>query len=205
MLNLGILEKELKKRWRYPYHWGRKQSDEWDRKTNFIYKTQNFDELLNKIYPFGRDLRDYAMNRWYNFWSAMGIEEMFAAHKNVIANKNSYDKLIDFRINNIPFDHKTSVYPGGFGFDVDYALKNKKVLIEWLYQNQSQQGRKHLKNRLFIILYNGYGQHWKMKAELTSIEKIIDIYVKSFNINNLISLNYGQGRIFSDIIWFLKR
>lgn len=47
-MDLVRLENELKKRWKYPYRWGRKQSNNWDRMTNFIYKTYSFELLLKK-------------------------------------------------------------------------------------------------------------------------------------------------------------
>ena len=202
---LWLIEKELTRRLQYPYHWGRKQSDDWDEKTNFIYDIQKFDDLFQKISHYNRELKDYAMNRWFNFWSAMGVEKIFAMHPNVTPNENRSDKLFDFTIDGVPFDHKTSVFPRGFGRNIGYALRNKKELIHWLYRNQSQQGRKHLKNRLFVVLYNKTGEHWKMKAELTTLKKIIDNYMKSFNIRNLVTLDFGEGKTYSDIIWFVKK
>jgi len=37
------IEKELKKRLPYPYKWGRKQNDEFDKLTNFVYSIPSFD------------------------------------------------------------------------------------------------------------------------------------------------------------------
>ncbi len=154
-MDLPRVERELKKRLPYPYRWGRKQSNSWDYDTNFIYKTYSFEMLLKRTENFDQSLRDYALNRWYNFWSAMAAEDIFTSHDNVKANKNAYDKLVDFKIDNIPFDHKTSVFPRGFNQSYQYAKEHEEELISWLYKNQSQQGRMHLKNRLFIIMYNG--------------------------------------------------
>jgi len=203
-MDLQRLENELKKRLPYPYRWGRKQTNDWDKLTNFIYKTYSFEALLKKTQHFNQNIKDYTFNRWFNFWSAMAVEYIFAIHNNVEPNKNSYDKLVDFKINNIPFDHKTSVFPKGYGKSIDYALKNKKDLIEWLYENQSQQGRKHLKNRLFVVLYCSSGQHWKLKAEIFLLKAEIDKYCENFNTESLISLDYGESKIFSDIIFVLN-
>jgi hypothetical protein len=41
-MDLQILEKALKLMWQYEYKWGRKQQDNWDQKTNFIYDTRTF-------------------------------------------------------------------------------------------------------------------------------------------------------------------
>jgi len=204
-MDLLRVEKELKKRLSYPYRWGRKQSDSWDRDTNFIYKTYTFESLLKKTEQFNQELRDYALNRWYNYWSAMTAEDIFTSHDNVEANKNIYDKLIDFKIIDIPFDHKTSIFPKGFGKSYEYAKEHKKELIQWLYENQSQEGRKHLKNRLFVVLYNDLEmQHWKMKSEIIQLKSSIDIYINNFSTKNLCKLDFGAGEVLSDIIWLQK-
>jgi hypothetical protein len=200
-MDLQRVEIELKKRLNYPYEWGRKQSNDWDRMTNFIYKTYSFETLLKKIENLEEDVQNYALNRWYNFWSAMAVEYIFATHKNVEANKNSYDKLVDFKINGIPFDHKTSVFPKEYNHSINFAKTNKTDLINWLYSNQSQQGRKHLKNRLFIVLYDSKGEHWKLKAEISLLQYEIDKYCKSFKEANLIKLDFGDGIVYSDIIF----
>lgn len=204
-MDLSRVELELKKRLPYPYSWGRKQSDSWDKDTSFIYTTYRFEALLKKTERFDQPLKNYALNRWYNFWSAMAAEFIFTSHKKVTANKDVYDKLVDFQIENIPFDHKTSVFPKGFNQSFKYAKENKRELMNWLYKNQSQEGRKHLKNRLFIILYdNDEMQHWKMKSEITNLKTAIDNYIESFSVNSLIKLDFGEGAILSDIIWITK-
>ena len=48
-LDLTQVEKELKKRLDYPYKWGRKQNNFFDKQTNFIYKTFPFENLLGEI------------------------------------------------------------------------------------------------------------------------------------------------------------
>ena len=204
-MDLQSTEIELKKRLTYPYKWGRKQSNALDKKTNFIYNTESFNILLKRIESLNQTLKDYALNRWFNFWSAKVVESIFVAHENVLSNKNTYDKLIDFKINNIPFDHKTSKFPIGFNQSYTNARKSEKELIRWLYDNQSQQGRKHLKNRLFILLYDGKTkEHWKLKSELKLIKSAIDDYVKSFSINKLYSFDFGEGKVLAGIIWIVK-
>ncbi len=200
-MDLLRVEKELKKRWIFPYKWGRKQNDTWDKNTNFIYKTYTFEALEKQLANSEQDLKDYAMNRWYNYWSAKAVEAIFANHKNVIANRNQYDKLVDFTINNIPFDHKTTVFPKGFKQSVSYGEAHKNELIRWLYQNQSQQGRKHHNNRIFVVLYDENGQHWRLKAAIQDIKTVIDNYMLTFAQENLIKLNFNNKTVYSDIIW----
>ncbi len=204
-MDLQRVERELINRLSYPYRWGRKQSNSWDHATNFIYKTYSMQKLLILIEPMTQDLKDYAMNRWYNYWSAMAVEDIFSSHSCVKANSNVYDKLVDFKINDIPFDHKTSVFPRGFKHSYEYALEHKKELIEWLYINQSQEGRKHLSNRLFIIMYDRQREeHWKMKSEIMIVKKAIDKYIKNFQSDKLEKVYIGEEEILSDIIWITK-
>ena len=201
-MNLQSLESELKKRLDFPYTWGRKQSDEWDRKTKFIYQTQDFESLETQCKDFDNELRNYAFNRWLNFWSAKAIEQIFTNYPNVRKEENQFSKTVDFYISEIPFDHKSSVFPKQFGQSLDYAIEHKKELIEWLYQNQSQQGRKHLENRLFIIFFDEKnGEHWKMKTELSLIKEKIEDYLGNFSKDNLVSLNLDSREILSDVIW----
>ena len=200
-MDLQRLERELKKRWDYPYRWGRKQSNDWDQKTNFIYKTYAFKTLLKRIENLEKDIQNYALNRWYNFWSAMAVENIFTSHPNVTAKKNTYDKLVDFTIDDIPFDHKTSIFPNAYTKSIHYAIKNKKDLIKWLYENQSQQGRKHMKNRLFIVLYDSKAEHWKLKAEISLLKSKIDNYCENFNKEKLVTLNFDKDKVFSDVIF----
>jgi len=198
------IEFALKKRTEYPYNWGRKQLDDWDKQTNFIYQTYSFVSLVEKTKNFDQDLKNYVFNRWYNYWSAMAVEHVFSMHSIVKANKNKYDKLIDFSIKGIPFDHKTSVFPKAYYKSIEHAMANKKELILWLYQNQSQQGRKHLENRLFLVLYNAKGAHWKMKAEIGLLKNAVDVYINDFDQQKLTKLNFGNGPVLSDIIWVRK-
>jgi hypothetical protein len=200
-MDLLRVETELKKRLIYPYKWGRKQSDDWDAKTSFIYSTYTFEKLLEKTASFDEKVRDYALNRWYNFWSAEAVENLFSLHEKVKSNINKFDKLIDFTINTTCFDHKTTVFPIGFNQTVAYAKNNPAELIQWLYLNQSQESRKHMKNRLFIVLVEKNKEHWKLKAEIKLLKTEIDTYVENFNSENLFQFNLENNTILSDLLW----
>jgi hypothetical protein len=206
MLQLDLLENSLKKRWNHTYNWqGHKQNDLWDSKTKFIYHARSFRELFSLCNNFDSELKNYAYNRWYNFWSAQGVEQIFSSYENVVPSKNRYNKLVDFTIDNTPFDHKSSVYPNGFNKPIDYAKKNEPELIGWLYKNQSQEGRKHFKNRLFLIFFDTINkEHWKLKAEVSLIQQSIDKYLKCFSIENLYTFDFGEGEVVSGIIWVIK-
>ena len=204
-MNLNRIEEELKKRLCYPYRWGRKQSNDWDNQTNFIYRIDNFNDLLNEISKFNDEIKNYAMNRWYNLMSAKAVEYIFASYPNVIPNKNQYDKLVDFQINNISFDHKTSIFPKGFNQPFKYAKQNPIELIKWLYRNQSHEGRQHFKNRLFIILYDSqHMEHWKLKSEISLLQDNISNYINNFSRDRLYRLKINNEIIETDIIWVIR-
>lgn len=212
LMNTLLLEKELKKRLDFPYIWGRKQTDNFDNATNFIYKTTSFELLLNQIDSNFKsdanyqDLKNYTLNRWFNFWSAKAIEAIFCEHKNVSAHKNSKDKYTDFFISNIPFDHKTTVFPKGFNKSVPYAIEYKRELIAWFYKNQSQQKRQHFKNRLFLIVldFNNPKDNWKLKSEILWLQKTVSTYLSTFDVQNLESFYFQNQLIKSDVIWAIK-
>jgi len=211
-MNYKLLEKELKKRLEIPYVWNRKQNDLFDKQTNFIYKINSFDKVLKhvesdfKTHSNYTELKNYALNRWFNFWSAKAVESLFCEHQSIEPHINYKDKFIDFYIQNIPFDHKTTVFPNGFGKSVPYAFQHKRELIEWLYENQSQQQRKHLKNRIFVVLvnYQEENQHWKLKAELLWLKEIISNYLAEFNNQKLEKFNFQHELVKSDVIWAVK-
>tara|TARA_R110000787_G_scaffold109035_2_gene217517 strand:+ start:3969 stop:4607 length:639 start_codon:yes stop_codon:yes gene_type:complete len=208
-MNLVAIEIQLQKRLQYPYKWYRKQNDTWDNYTNFIYNINDWDALISEIsltvekYQLDKqELFYYAINRWYNFWSAMAVEKIFCSFPEIKPALNSRNKLVDFTINDIPFDHKTSVFPKGFNKDISYAKSHKRELINWLYENQSNQKRHHLKNRLFIIVYANNGEHWKLKAAISLLNKEIKNYVLNFNPTQLQKFIFTpQNETFSDIIW----
>lgn len=204
-------EAELKKRWAYPYRWGQKQNDEFDNATNFIYHIPLFAELLKetdrrfKSEKNYNDYFNYTLNRWYNFWSAQCIEQIFCSLPGVIPALDEKDRLIDFTIHGATFDHKTSVFPKNFPYKIEDAIKHTDELIKWLYKNQSQQKRKHLNNRLFIVLYSNDGEHWKLKAEISWLKERIEKYMLGFNPDYLMKFEFEQGNsIISDIIWAIK-
>jgi hypothetical protein len=205
------IEKELKKRIVYPYKWGRKQNDEFDRLTNFVYRISSFEEVIKEIENNFRsdkehqNISNYALNRWYNFWSAQAVEKIFCSIPNVKPALDEKDRLVDFSIDGVTFDHKTSIFPKNFPYPIDEAIKKTGELILWLYRNQSQQQRKHLKNRLFIVLYSSDGEHWKLKAEISWLKERIEKYMAGFNPHFLLKFPLEKNQeTLSDVIWAIR-
>lgn len=211
-LDLDNIEKELKKRCQFPYKWFRKQNDQWDRYTQFVYQIPNLEALARKIAIVGesQDLDkqqffQYAANRWCNFWSAQAVEQIFTEIDSIEPVAQPKDPEKDFYLFGIPFDHKTSVFPKQFQKTFEYAQNHKAELIEWLYKNQSTQKRHHTKNRLFIVVFDRNGEHWKLKAEISLLKKAIQKHVSSFKPKQLHSFTLADGqKTLSDIIWVSK-
>jgi|SRR5690554_426140 len=205
------IESELKKRLMYPYKWGQKQNDFFDNQTNFIYDILPFEELIDTINLNFRGKQDYdqyfnyALNRWYNFWSAHAVEKIFCSFPDVVPAKDEKDHLVDFTIQGVTFDHKTSVFPANYSQPLNKAIINTGQLILWLYENQSAEKRKHLKNRLFIVLYSTNGEHWKLKSEISLLKKEIEFYMIGFNPHFLLKFDLGDSsQTLADIIWVIK-
>ncbi len=209
--NLQQIETELKKRLVYPYKWGQKQNDNFDKQTNFIYHTFLFEELLKEIEERFKSEKDYdlyfnySINRWYNFWSAQAVENIFCSLPNVNPAMDSKDRLVDFTIDGVSFDHKTSVFPKNFPHKINEAIKRTDELIRWLYKHQSQQQRKHLKNRLFIVLYSKTSEHWKLKSEIMWLKDRIEKYMIGFNPDYLMKFEFEKNKVtLSDVIWAIR-
>jgi hypothetical protein len=205
------IESELKKRLSYPYKWGRKQNDYFDKLTNFVYGISSFDEVLIETEKrFSKDkenknIANYALNRWYNFWSAHAVEKIFCSLPNVKPALDEKNRLVDFTIDEVSFDHKTSVFPKNFPLPINEAFKKTDELILWLYKHQSQQQRKHLKNRLFIVLYSADGEHWKLKAEILWLKERIEKYMSGFNPHFLLKFNLEPDhQTLADVIWAVR-
>lgn len=129
------------------------QNNEQDRKTKFIYDVTDFDTLkllCNTVLSKDED-RKYAYHRWVNFQSSIYCEQLFYKYgaKKV---ENRKDKNKDIYIKDIPYDVKLTTYP--LSSEIKYNLETEdgiEGLIRWLYNNQSNEGRFHFKNRIFIV------------------------------------------------------
>jgi len=210
-VDLSYTETQLKKRRAYPYRWHRVQNNRFDHLTDFVYGVEDFDSVLEHMrrqFSGTADYQaafDYALNRWYNFWSAAAVEHIFQESSRVIPALNHRDRLVDFSIDGIEFDHKTSVFAKGYRRSLEYATGHPENLIEWLYANQSQQQRKHTRNRLFIVLHSSDGQHWKLKAEISWLHTIINNYLLTFSADAVHRFQFSPAyTTLSDIIWGIR-
>lgn len=168
-------------------NWGTKQNQTYDGKTSFIYKCDSATSLQTKINHLRlNDFEaNYARRRWLNLrrhdaWMSL-LSEVF--NEQLIANPDPYDKSKDFDIlhegSTYPFDLKVTIWSNKAK---DLSLKEYGV---WLYKNQSNENRFHLRPRLFIVsdteelLYN------YSTAEITAktLKKNFKTYLFDFSVD----------------------
>ncbi|WDC85475.1 hypothetical protein PL321_09310 [Caloramator sp. mosi_1] len=143
------LQKELLKAVPYLKGWT-KQNDKDDNLSNFIYNTTKFSDIIEKAKQRKLSI-SYVCHRWYNFHTSKETENIFVKY-GCIREENRKHKEIDIYFKQIPYDIKLTVFPSKYNGNTDLKTRtDKNNLIEWYYKNQSQQGRKHLANRLFVV------------------------------------------------------
>jgi len=190
-----ITEQEIQRALDYiDAHWQR-QNDELDAATKFVYEIDNLDFIITICEKKGIDL-NYALHRWYNFQCARRHEQIFC-NNGAVKEQDGRHKTIDFYINNVPFDLKTSVYPKKFRADADLSKrKDKNELVAWLYQNQSSEGRQHFENRLFLVC-----EDLRSKSNFKLIEEKIKAFIDFSNKNGFNKIEFNNKLIISDLIW----
>ena len=149
--NTKQLEKDLKKVSEMITSVWPRQNNDLDRQTNFIYKIETLDDLLNEIMLRKVD-KEYALHRWYNYKTSIHSEYIFCEY-GAVHEEDIYNHDIDIYINGIPFDVKLTVYPAKLKhrpYDIS-TREGKDELIKWFYENQSQEKRKQMLNRIYIV------------------------------------------------------
>ncbi len=177
-----------------------------DKGTNFIYKAQTLQECLSLIEKNGVD-KDYGLHRWYNYMTSVYCEYIFcefgAKHE-----EDVYNHDVDIYIGQTPFDVKLTVYPAKLS-DHPYDLRSrqgKNKMIQWYYANQSQQQRKQLINRLYVVC-DGRDQEerLRLKSDFDLLRKQISSfmsYIKDKGLNQITITDFGKNyQVYSDIIY----
>ena len=182
----SALEKELQKALNYITPDWKMQNNFNDSRSRFIYIVKTVDEVIALSKARGIS-HQYALHRWYNFNTSIYCEKLFLEF-GATKEANEKNKEVDIYINGVPFDVKVSVYPKALEnhpYDLT-TREGKNAMIRWLYEHQSQQGRKHYKNRLFIICDgNTPEENLKLKSDFNQIREKIKLFIeqseKGFN------------------------
>lgn len=202
------------------YNWNIRQKTDLDKLGNFIYETFDYDELETKIdETIKREnlenvFRQYTINRWYNFATSFIIESIFAENPKVQTELNDKNRFVDFYIEGINFDLKTTFPPKRWNYEkVKNALENPLELAKWFYEEQSET-RFHSEQRLFLVLVdfndiknNQEKERWKMKKEFEKIRKVVNLYLSLENREfPIIKFKYGhkEYQTKTDVIFLIK-
>lgn len=165
--------------------WGRVQNDAWDRLCPFIFRVRSLDRVraLAEQVALQWDLErpafvHYALRRWYCFWGARLAELLFLGHPGVLAGPPK-DHEVDFTIDGVPFDLKTSEVPRAFTGNVDARLADPAQAAAWFYTHQSRERRFHRANRLFLVLWDpeAPGESWRLRADVPALRASIDRFL----------------------------
>lgn len=200
------LENELKKALNYISADWKMQNNYQDYRSNFIYKVNTVDECI-KLAQMNNIEIAYVLHRWYNFHTSTYCEKIFVEF-GAKKEEDYRNKEIDIYINNEPFDVKVSVYPKALSnhpYDLT-TREGKNEMIKWLYEHQSQQQRKHLKNRLFIVC-DGKTQYDNLclKSDFEQIRNKIKTFMINVNDQGFNELEIIDGqnvyKVKSDIIY----
>ena len=182
------------------------QNNYMDKKTNFIYKCASLDECLNEISKNGVD-KEYALHRWYNYMTSIACEYLFCEY-GAIHDEDVYNHNIDIYINDIPFDVKLTIYPAKLR-NRPYNLNTragKNEMIKWYYENQSQQSRKQLLNRIYVVCDgNSPYECLKMKSDFNILREKISAFMKHSLTNGINTIEItdksAKYSLMSDIVY----
>ena len=200
------LERDLKEVMNIiPADWNM-QNDADDEQTKFIYQMKSLSECLKQVEITGVN-KEYALHRWYNYMTSIQCEYIFCEY-GAVHDSNRYNHDVDIYINNVPFDVKLTVYPAKLSASRPYDLstrKGKDDMIRWYYLHQSQQSRKQLINRLYVVCDAGQPyDNQVMKSNYEVMRANIAEYmadVKQNGVNEITIVDSGRNyKVKSDII-----
>jgi hypothetical protein len=138
---------------RVPTSWSVRQRDALDRATSFIYSATSLADVLRQSREALLDEQStsYAQHRWKNFVRHdVWLDLLYAEFPGCRPFENIRDRTKDLYVPvggaEVIFDLKVTRWPSR----LDRAASLPDV-ARWMYDNQSQQQRFHLDNRLFVV------------------------------------------------------
>jgi hypothetical protein len=149
-----------------------KQSDACDNKTRFIYECSSLSEVrhqsaLNELSP---ELSSYAEKRWVNLVRHDSWLQLFLDRPGCEPWPDPKDRNRDLLVSGTVFDLKVTRYPNRCS-----AGLSRRELATWYYENQSQESRFHLSNRLFVCAHREADLYDLARAE-TAVDEFLADY-----------------------------
>lgn len=177
-----------------------------DKETRFIYDAESLADCLEMIEKHKVD-KSYALHRWYNYMTSVRCEQIFCEYGAKHC-EDEYNHDVDIYINSVPFDVKLTVYPAKLQdkpFDLS-VRSGKDGLIRWFYLNQSQQSRKQLSNRLYVVC-DGENpeERLRMKSDFPLLRRKIKAFMDFCALHGLNRITIDERGeayfLYSDIIY----
>ena len=200
------LEEDLKKTMEIISASWNMQNNSYDKASNFIYQMKSLNECLREIERRNVN-REYALHRWYNYMTSIQCEYIFCEY-GAVHDTNKYNHDVDIYIDDIPFDVKLTVYPAKLSsrpYDLT-TREGKNEMIRWYYANQSQQNKKQMLNRLYVVCdARSPYENMVMKSNFDLMRRRIADFmqnVKSNGLNEIVITDCGRDyKLMSDIIY----
>jgi hypothetical protein len=204
-MELIKLQEELRKRCILPVKWNYRYNRTLEPQIKFLYEITSFEKVLRELQKLDSATQQYGMNRWYNFWSHQGIQQIFTDDERCKPVLNKFGDVDKIGLETILFRVKSLVYPYQFARTLRYAILHQEELLYWLYRRTKFKTRADDLDNLFVIFYQRDGEHWKLKAELCWVESLIMNYLDRFEVRNLVRLHLSDNKSrYGDIIWCVK-
>lgn len=199
------LEKDLRRTMEIISPDWKMQNNYYDKTSNFIYRMNSLDECLSEIRRTKVN-KDYALHRWYNYITSAKCEYIFCEY-GAVHDSDKFNHDIDIYIDGIPFDVKLTLYPAKLSsrpYDLS-TREGKDDMIRWYYSHQSQENRKQILNRLYVVCdADTYKECLLMKCNFSLMHKHIKDFMNSVKVHGLnemiISDNGKEYHLKSDII-----
>ena len=173
------------------------QNDKKDVDTGFIYYCQRIEQVFSLASSNNVDFA-YALHRWFNYQCSKTVENIFCQFgaKHYEDEKN-HD--IDIIIDDIPFDIKLSVISKNYKGNTNlYNRENKNKYMVWLKENASQEGRKHTKNKIYVICKTN-----KDKTNFQLIESTVFKFLQFF-VSNKQKYNFSENREVCELLYIAE-
>ncbi len=165
--------------------WERIQNDEWDRRCQYIFDVRTAARVRTRSRQIATQhgfdqtaFVNYALRRWYCFWGARIAESLFVSHPGVVPGPPK-DHKVDFTIDGIPFDLKTSDVPRAFANRIGDVHTQPEQLATWFYAHQSRERRFHTANRLFLVLCDSErpDEAWRLRGDVAALRSAIATFM----------------------------
>jgi hypothetical protein len=183
--------------------WSRIQDDTWDRASRFVYATRTLSNLrretrrvaAEKGYPT-REFGSYVLHRWYNYHTHQAVLDTILDHERTSPEKDPFHHTVDFYLDGVGFDLKLTRFPSRYPGGLAHARAHAGDLARWLYQNQSNQGRFHAANRLFVVLYDAVDpdRTWELRRDFERLRGVIHAFLSSPRLVR-VRVEGGEGNV----------